>query len=96
MQIITASQALTPQGWARDVQITISADGRIESLRPMITRADTHLDMVIPAPVNLHSHSFQRAMAGLTEARGPDPADSFWTWRRQMYRFLDRLDPDQI
>ncbi|KNX40448.1 8-oxoguanine deaminase [Roseovarius tolerans] len=96
MQIITASQALTPQGWARDVQITIGADGRIESLRPMITRADAHLDMVIPAPVNLHSHSFQRAMAGLTEARGPDPADSFWTWRRQMYCFLDRLEPDQI
>src|SRR6056297_2868896 len=96
MQIITAGQALTPQGWARDVQIILDAQGRIESVAPMTTRAATHLDMVIPAPVNLHSHSFQRAMAGLTEARGPDPADSFWTWRRQMYRFLDRLDPDQV
>ena len=96
MQFITAGQALTLQGWARDVQITLGADGRIESLSPMAARAATHLDMLIPAPVNLHSHSFQRAMAGLTEARGPDPSDTFWTWRRQMYRFLDRLDPDQI
>ncbi|MEM9845750.1 MAG: formimidoylglutamate deiminase, partial [Pseudomonadota bacterium] len=45
---------------------------------------------------NLHSHSFQRAMAGLTEARGPDPSDSFWTWRHLMYRFLDRLTPDHV
>jgi formimidoylglutamate deiminase len=35
-------------------------------------------------------------MAGLTERRGPDPRDTFWTWRRLMYRFLDRLTPDQV
>ena len=38
---------------------------------------------------------FQRAMAGLTESRGPDPRDSFWTWRKLMYRFLDQLTPEQ-
>jgi formimidoylglutamate deiminase len=52
--------------------------------------------LLLPALTNLHSHAFQRAMAGMTEARGPDPEDSFWTWRRLMYRFLDRLDPDQV
>ncbi len=52
--------------------------------------------MLLPAPVNLHSHAFQRAMAGLTEARGPDPRDSFWTWRSLMYRFLDRLSPEDV
>ena len=35
-------------------------------------------------------------MAGLTEGRGPDPSDSFWTWRKLMYRFLDLLGPDQV
>jgi formimidoylglutamate deiminase len=45
--------------------------------------------------VNLHSHAFQRAMAGLTEAKGPGQ-DSFWTWRDMMYRFLDRLSPEDV
>src|ERR1700722_7266428 len=41
---------------------------------------------MIPAPANLHSHAFQRAMAGLAEVRGKD-ADTFWTWRESMYSF---------
>jgi formimidoylglutamate deiminase len=52
--------------------------------------------LLLPAPLNLHSHAFQRAMAGLTEARGPDPRDSFWSWRRLMYKFLDQLTPDDV
>src|SRR6056297_1265155 len=96
MQILTADQALMPTGWQQDVEIRIGDDGRIVSVAPMTARAATHADMLLPAPLNLHSHAFQRAIAGLTEARGPDPADSFWTWRRQMYRFLDRLDPDHV
>ena len=44
---------------------------------------------------NLHSHAFQRGMAGLAEVRG-DSTDSFWTWRDTMYRFVDRLDPDAL
>lgn len=44
---------------------------------------------------NLHSHAFQRAMAGLAERRG-DPADSFWTWREAMYRIAARFDPDSL
>jgi formimidoylglutamate deiminase len=52
--------------------------------------------LLLPAPLNLHSHAFQRAMAGLTEARGPDPRDSFWSWRRLMYSFLDQLTPDHV
>lgn len=49
---------------------------------------------VIPGMPNLHSHAFQRAMAGLTEARGPGE-DSFWTWRRRMYAFVERISPEQ-
>jgi len=49
----------------------------------------------VPGLPNLHSHAFQRAMAGLTERRGAE-ADSFWTWREQMYRFVERLTPDDL
>jgi len=47
----------------------------------------------LPGLPNLHSHAFQRAMAGLAE-RQSDPQDSFWTWRELMYRFAGRVDPD--
>ena len=96
MTRIHARNALTPEGWQTDLDIEIAEDGRISTVSPHSGPADHTLDLVLPAPVNLHSHSFQRAMAGLTEARGPDPRDSFWTWRRLMYRFLDALTPDQI
>jgi formimidoylglutamate deiminase len=52
--------------------------------------------LLLPAPANAHSHAFQRAMAGLTERRGPDPRDTFWTWRALMFRFLDRLTPEHV
>lgn len=99
MRQIWAKRALLPQGWAEDVAVGIAADGRIASVSagaaapaPEATRVQT----LLPAPVNLHSHAFQRAMAGLTERRGADPRDSFWTWRRLMYRFLDQLTPDDV
>ncbi|RVT87375.1 formimidoylglutamate deiminase [Rhodobacteraceae bacterium CCMM004] len=96
MTILRARQALTPAGWATDVDVEISPHGRIAAVRPQDGPADHRCDLLLPAPVNLHSHAFQRAMAGLTEARGPDGRDSFWTWRRLMYRFLDRLTPDDV
>ena len=62
--------------------------------------ADRISGVVVPGLPNLHSHAFQRAMAGLTEKRGsPESgaeADSFWTWREQMYRFVGRLTPDDL
>jgi formimidoylglutamate deiminase len=51
--------------------------------------------VVVPGMANVHSHAFQRAMAGLAEQRG-DSTDSFWTWRQTMYGFLDRLTPDDV
>lgn len=96
MHYIHADQALTPDGWARDIQIAIDASGYITSIGAQTERPGHRLDLALAAPVNLHSHAFQRAMAGLTETRGPDAHDSFWTWRRLMYRFLDRLTPDHV
>ncbi|HEX5663463.1 MAG TPA: amidohydrolase family protein, partial [Xanthomonadaceae bacterium] len=48
-----------------------------------------------PGVANLHSHAFQRAMAGLAE-RQTHPEDSFWTWRETMYRFAARFDPGTL
>ena len=98
MTLLWAEQALLPGGWARGTCVGIGPDGRIETVetgRP-VPEGARRLGCLLPAPTNLHSHAFQRAMAGLTEARGPQPGDSFWTWRRLMYRFLDRLTPEDV
>lgn len=97
MQQIWAEQALLPLGWARDVLVAVQG-GRITSVSAgqAAPAGASRVGALIPAPANLHSHAFQRAMAGLTEARGPNPNDSFWTWRQLMFRFLDHLTPDDI
>ncbi|WP_409018490.1 formimidoylglutamate deiminase [Brevundimonas vesicularis] len=94
------SQALLPQGWAGGVRIGIR-DGLVASIETG-TRQGAHepdQGLGLPGLSNVHSHAFQRAMAGLTEARGPAGAgdgDNFWTWRKLMYRFLDRGGPEEI
>ena len=50
---------------------------------------------VLPGMTNIHSHAFQRAMAGLAELRG-HPTDDFWTWREEMYGLVLRLEPDDV
>ena len=96
MQKIWAETALLPTGWASGVSVDVDANGQISAVQTDAPAEGTRVPMLLPAPVNVHSHAFQRAMAGLTERRGPDPRDSFWTWRQLMYRFLDRLTPDHI
>jgi formimidoylglutamate deiminase len=97
MTTLWAGQALTGTGWARDVRVTLDAAGRIAAVEEGAPRAADHvLDILLPAPANAHSHAFQRAMAGLTERRGPNPRDTFWTWRELMFRFLDRLTPEDV
>ncbi|MFO7919866.1 MAG: formimidoylglutamate deiminase, partial [Nioella sp.] len=95
MQTIWAETALTSEGWQRDVLVTLDA-GRIATITPGAAPQGNRVGCLLPAPANAHSHAFQRAMAGLTEARGPDPRDSFWTWRQLMFRFLDRITPEQV
>ena len=97
MRKLHADIALTPDGWKPGISVEISADGRIESVtqpeRP--DRDSERVTALLPALPNLHSHAFQRAIAGLTEVRGTQ-SDSFWTWREAMYRFLPKLNPDAI
>lgn len=94
--MIFANRALLPSGWAGEVRLTL-AEGRIASVTPGAKAApgDTRVDVLLPALSNLHSHSFQRAMAGMAEVRAAG-RDSFWTWRDLMYRFLDHLGPDEV
>lgn len=99
MTQLHARRALLPDGWAEDVRVTIDDDGRIGAVTSGVTRDANDIDLgervLLPAPGNLHSHAFQRAMAGLTEHRTAG-RDSFWTWRGLMYRFVERLTPSQI
>ncbi|PHR25570.1 MAG: formimidoylglutamate deiminase [Hoeflea sp.] len=96
MTIVWAEKALLESGWAENVRIEISPDGLIKSIDPDTPAEGYRTGVLLPAPANCHSHAFQRAMAGLTEKRGPDPSDSFWTWRQLMFRFLDRLTPQHV
>jgi formimidoylglutamate deiminase len=94
---IHADAALLPRGWARDVRITIDAGGAIAEVLADAPTGDAEpvAGALIPGLANLHSHAFQRAMAGLTEARTA-ATDSFWTWRELMYRFAARITPEQL
>ena len=91
-----AAQALLPQGWARDVRLQV-VDGRLVSITPDQPAApdDVRLAIAVPGLPNLHSHAFQRGMAGLTEVGGGN-GDSFWSWRELMYRFLAHLRPEAV
>ncbi|HHZ8897026.1 TPA: amidohydrolase family protein, partial [Klebsiella michiganensis] len=98
MAVWLAEKALLPDGWANNVGITVSEEGIITALEknaapnPQATRIK---GVVVPGMPNLHSHAFQRAMAGLTEVAG-NPSDSFWTWRDLMYRLVDKITPEQL
>lgn len=94
MTVIWAETALLPQGWANAVRIEIEG-GRIRAVTPGAPAAGQRVACLLPAGQNLHSHAFQRAMAGMTERKG-QPQDSFWSWRQLMFRFLDHLTPEDV
>jgi formimidoylglutamate deiminase len=91
--------ALTPDGWRKDVVIRIERGMIVAIDAPGQGPAERISGVTLPGLPNLHSHAFQRAMAGLTERRGTGDggeADSFWSWREAMYRFVERLSPDDL
>jgi formiminoglutamate deiminase len=89
-------EALLPQGWARNVRMVLD-QGRLGSVEAEASAqsGDERHRIGLPGLPNLHSHAFQRGMAGLTEIRGAT-ADNFWTWRDLMYRFVGRMTADDI
>jgi formimidoylglutamate deiminase len=94
-----AKSVLLPDGWASDVAIAIDADGNILSVQSgsVATGCEILDGAVIAGIPNLHSHAHQRAMAGLGEraglSEGGGGVDSFWTWRKVMYHYLERIQP---
>jgi len=91
-----ANHALTADGWQEAVQVDIDSTGTITGVTTGQAPVGERVELLLPAVANLHSHAFQRAMAGMTETRGVGSSDSFWTWRELMYRFLQHLDPDDV
>ncbi len=89
---------MAADGWRSPGFVEVDEAGFITALpdRPV---ADTGVVSIpghaIPGMANLHSHAFQRALAGLAERAGPGE-DNFWTWRETMYRFVARITPDDL
>jgi formimidoylglutamate deiminase len=112
-QSLFAAHALLPTGWAQNVLLNWDDQGQLTQVQagtapPPVGTAPVgttpigtpHANgPVLPGMPNLHSHAFQRALAGLTEYRGAAQdggQDSFWSWRTLMYRFAAKLTPEQL
>ena len=97
MTLLFAASALLPTGWAENVRLTVDAGGELAAVEPggAPDGAERLAGPVLPGMPNLHSHAFQRAMAGLTERASPS-GDDFWSWREAMYRFLAVLEPADV
>jgi formimidoylglutamate deiminase len=95
MQAYLADRALLPSGWAEDVLIEVEPEGNIASIAAGASAepgGERLRGVVLPGMVDLHSHAFQRALAGLTQRLAGGEA-SFWGWRETMYGFAARLTP---
>lgn len=89
-----ARDALLPDGWAKNVRMEVDSSGSFSSVEKnsIQQKAEILSGPALPGMANLHSHAFQRAMAGMAETRGAAD-DDFWSWRELMYRFVARLTP---
>jgi formimidoylglutamate deiminase len=94
---IFARRALLPEGWRSNVTIDVDAAGTITRVADGQTSRDAteFANTLVPGMPNLHSHAFQRAMAGKAERRSRD-RDDFWSWRETMYALAATLDPDEL
>src|SRR5579871_765082 len=98
MRCLHIKRALVAEGWVEDVRLAYDAAGTSVAVeRGVAAEAG---DEVVAGPLlaampNLHSHAFQRAMAGLAEVAGAGD-DSFWTWRDVMYSLVGRLRPEHV
>lgn len=96
MTALFATAAFLPAGWARDVRLAITAAGDLESCASGSAEGtEARAGTILPGMPNIHSHAFQRAMAGLTERAGSGE-DSFWGWREIMYRFVGTIGPEDL
>lgn len=99
MNRMIARRALLAGGWKDNVLLEWDANGILTTVADGTAAQpdDTTIaeGVVLPGMPNLHSHAFQRAMAGLTEYRS-HPSDSFWSWRTLMYSFAQKISPQTL
>jgi formimidoylglutamate deiminase len=99
-----AREAFLPDGWAPDVAFDVAPDGTFVSVSAGAVPGDAEIldGPVLPGLPNLHSHAFQRMMAGSAERRisalrqAQDDNDDFWSWREAMYALATKLEPDAL
>lgn len=94
-QYYFAQHALLSSGWAKDVLFSVK-NGRFHSFAAdSAPTPECHVlsGPVLPTLANVHSHAFQRVMAGAAEV-SLNPNDSFWSWRDLMYKIVQKLTPD--
>jgi len=101
MSSLFAHHILLENGWADEVRLHWNEVGDLTQIELNATALAYEIteQFVVPGMVNLHSHAFQRAMAGMTEIAGGGGnsiSDSFWSWRDLMYRFAQVINPDQL
>ncbi|MDD2862737.1 MAG: amidohydrolase family protein, partial [Acidiphilium sp.] len=89
--------AWVDERWQERVALDIDAAGMIAAVRVGVPAEEAEIvpGAAMPGLANVHSHAFQRAMAGLAE-RGNRPGEDFWSWRHVMYRIANELDPDEV
>ena len=96
MRSIHVKNILLEDGWQRDVRLQIT-NGIIQAIDfDVISDNDYEVDIAIPGLCNAHSHSFQRALSGLTEFKRLNENDNFWTWRAAMYRLVEQINPETL
>src|SRR3546814_5368371 len=86
---ISARRILTPEGWIRDGVVRFDAAGLIREVSHEGFDAENAVGTLLPGMANVHTHRSPRAMAGLAESRGPQDTTAIWTWRQDIYRFLE-------
>ncbi|MCY3540667.1 MAG: formimidoylglutamate deiminase [Gammaproteobacteria bacterium] len=97
MTALFAKRAYLESSWQDEVRIQIE-DGKISSWDASTTplSEDELVDILIPGVPNAHSHVFQRALTGHCERKSPSDKDDFWSWRENMYRLAEKLNPDSL
>ncbi|KDE19774.1 N-formylglutamate amidohydrolase [Acetobacter aceti 1023] len=97
MTELFVKQAFLADGWHKNVSLVVEEDGTFSSVRPNTqpSAGAERLGVAVPPQISLHSHAFQRGMAGLAERR-QTPSDTFWTWRNLMYRLAGQVTPEQM
>ncbi len=97
MTALFAKKALLPQGFEDNIRLDIDATGHITGIETATKPGpgERIADVLVPGMSNVHSHAFQRAIAGLTEYTSGG-SDTFWTWRSLMYELANKVSPDDL